>query len=141
MVAAIQSANSSNAAEAMTVYPIRFSVNRAREVLQALKQNQSLPVPANGWDGFEYIQLAGILLYAALEQGPQSIDREGLAERVKAIGASEDVRMTDLHDGIEFVADLTALLVSGDYQLPPTMHVAVFRDAEGQQRAEVLGAD
>jgi hypothetical protein len=89
--------------------------------------------------------LAGMLYAAVFSQGPHTYEAAGLdASAFNALPpehreATQDTLHQDIHDGIEFVSSLSFNLWFGDGDIPPIVHVAVYRNEDGEMIARIVG--
>jgi len=100
------------------MYPIRFTKQRAVELLDAIANGRSLPAPPGGWTISELAQAAGALFTAALSHGPPSRwdDKEkfeGLHYEHQEL--QEERLYDDLHAVIQYHSELHFAVQDGEY--------------------------
>jgi hypothetical protein len=123
---------------------VHFSKKHAEAVLDAIKNGKPLPAPEGGWTGGAMLSVAGMLYAAVFSQGPQAHPAAGITaamEKVMHKEKQEAIEKTfhrDIHDGIEFLSQLTFLVIDRKYdeQCSPEVAAIVYETENGDKRAK-----
>jgi hypothetical protein len=124
------------------MFQLNFSKLRAEELLAAISNDESIPVPISGWNTQGLLEAAGALMHAALQiESPAGASWPFPGATKEYREAAMATRSTDFHDTIDVHAGLCCLVQNGKYDryFETNVIVKVWRDDGDPMRDFVQG--